>query len=231
MRLGVVLPTFATDARAAFAAAAEAEAAGLDGVFCYDHLWPLGEPGRPALAPFPVLGALATRTERIALGTLVARVGLVPDAVLRDQFATLAELVGPRLIAGLGTGDHLSAPENDAYGLPLASAAERRERVGAVADALIAAGVTTWIGGRSAGTLALARAHGAVPNLWAAPPEEVRAVASAGEVTWGGALGTDAGARLAALAAAGATYIVVAWPGSTAPLLAAAAAAGLRSAA
>ena len=60
MRTGVVLPTFRDTPDEAFAAAAEAVAAGVDGVFCYDHIWPLGQPQRPALAPFPLLGALAT---------------------------------------------------------------------------------------------------------------------------------------------------------------------------
>ena len=61
MRTGVVLPTFRDTPDEAFAAAEEAVGAGVDGVFCYDHIWPMGQPHRPALAPFPVLGALATR--------------------------------------------------------------------------------------------------------------------------------------------------------------------------
>ena len=87
--------------RGASTAAAEAVAAGVDGLFCYDHLWPMGQPERPALAPFPVLGALATRLGRPSrtgdgpfLGTLVARVGLVPNAVLAAQFVAL-DAAGP----------------------------------------------------------------------------------------------------------------------------------------
>ena len=86
IRTGVVLPTFRDRPDEAFAAAAEAVAAGVDGLFCYDHIWPMGQPERPALAPFPVLGALATRLgppraagEGPFLGTLVARVGLAPN--------------------------------------------------------------------------------------------------------------------------------------------------------
>ena len=60
MRTGVVLPTFRDTPDAAFAAAAAAVEAGVDGLFCYDHIWPIGQPERPALAPFPLLGALAT---------------------------------------------------------------------------------------------------------------------------------------------------------------------------
>ena len=79
---------------AAFAAAEEAVAAGIDGLFCYDHLWPMGQPERPALAPFPLLGALAARFgpsgdgtgDGPFFGTLVARIGLVPGPVLAAEF-------------------------------------------------------------------------------------------------------------------------------------------------
>ena len=56
IRTGIVLPTFRQTADLALDVAARAEEAGVDGVFCYDHVWPLGQPDRPALAPFPVLG-------------------------------------------------------------------------------------------------------------------------------------------------------------------------------
>ena len=63
MRTGVVLPTFRDTPDEAFAAAAAAVEAGVDGLFCYDHIWPMGQPERPALAPFPLLGALAAPLE------------------------------------------------------------------------------------------------------------------------------------------------------------------------
>ena len=133
MRTGVVLPTFRDRPDAAFAAATASVTAGVDGVFCYDHIWPIGQPERPALAPFPLLGALATMLGPPAgpgggpyFGTLVARVGLVPTAVLAAQFVALERLAPGRVIAGLGTGDNLSKEENRAYGIPFAPAAERR---------------------------------------------------------------------------------------------------------
>jgi hypothetical protein len=61
IRTGVVLPTFRETPDDALRAADDAVTAGVDGLFCYDHIWPMGQPDRPALAPFPVLGALATR--------------------------------------------------------------------------------------------------------------------------------------------------------------------------
>ena len=160
----MVLPTFRDTPDAAFEAAAEAVAAGVDGLFCYDHIWPLGQPERPALAPFPILGALATRfppwsegTREGAgdggeaadgadggdrggpfVGTLVARVGLVPNAVLAAQFTALERLAPGRVIAGLGTGDRLSEEENRAYGIPFASAVRRRTELVVVARDLVA---------------------------------------------------------------------------------------------
>ena len=56
----------------------------------------------------------------------MARVGLVPNAVLAAQFVALDGLAPGRVIAGLGTGDRLSEEENRAYGIPFAPAAERR---------------------------------------------------------------------------------------------------------
>ena len=106
MRTGVVLPLFQQTPAPAFAAAIAAVEAGVDGLFCYDHIWPIGQPERPALAPFPLLGALATMLEPSDsprggpfLGTLVARVGLVPDAVLAAQFLALECLAPGRVTA------------------------------------------------------------------------------------------------------------------------------------
>jgi alkanesulfonate monooxygenase SsuD/methylene tetrahydromethanopterin reductase-like flavin-dependent oxidoreductase (luciferase family) len=95
------------------------------------------------------LGALVAETERVALGPLVARVGLVPDAVLVHTLVSLHRMAGDRLIAALGTGDSGNREENEAYGIPFAPAAERLASVVACCRELRAAGVTTWVGGRS----------------------------------------------------------------------------------
>ena len=63
--------------------ASRAEELGLDGVFCFDHLWPMDQPGRPAIAAWPLLGALVATTRTITIGTLVARIGLLPDDATR----------------------------------------------------------------------------------------------------------------------------------------------------
>lgn len=224
MRVGVILPTFAPTAAEALDAAAEAEASGLDGVFAYDHLWPMGQPGRPAISPYPLLGAIAVRTRSVVIGTLVARVGLVPDEVLLEELLSLDALSGGRLVAAVGTGDAKSAEENRAYGIPVRPAVERRAQLESVLGALVSAGVTAWGGGGSSETNAAIRASGAALNLWSAPVGAVAEAARDGEVTWAGRLPSDgehAAALLAGLDAAGASWACVIWPGAAAPVVAA----------
>jgi len=149
MRLGVTLPQFRSDPQPALAAARAADDAGLDGVFVFDHLWPLGQPHRPALHSYELLGAVAAETKRVAVGTLVARVGLLPDALFLHALGTLHLIAGSRLVVGLGTGDLANRDENVAYGVGYPTLAERRARLVACAAALADEGVTTWVGGTS----------------------------------------------------------------------------------
>lgn len=149
MRVGITLPQFRDDAEPALAAARQAEAAGLDGVFVFDHFWPLRQPERPALYSTVLLGALAAETDRVTLGPLVARVAVLPNAVLVHALSTLHRMIGPRLLVTLGTGDEANRDENEAYGVGFPPAPER---VAAMVDCcrrLRAEGVPTWVGGRS----------------------------------------------------------------------------------
>ena len=202
------------DAGPALEAARRADAAGVDGVFCYDHVWPLGQPHRPALAPFPLLAAVARSTERVCLGPLVARVGLVPDQVLLSQVDALAVLAPGRVVMGLGTGDRLSAGENEAYGVAYAPAGERRASLRACVRAVLDRGIPAWVGDGAPRTLAGAEGEGAAGNVWGARPEGEADQAGGGEVTWAGP--SPAGRPLAplveGLARAGATWVVLGWP-------------------
>ena len=79
MKVGITLPQFRDDAEAAIVTARAAEDAGLDGVFVFDHLWPIGRPERPVLqACFTLLGAIARRPRGADLGPLVAASGWCP---------------------------------------------------------------------------------------------------------------------------------------------------------
>ncbi len=218
MKVGVTLPQFVDDASVAVTAAARAEQLGLDGVFCFDHLWPIGQRGRPAISMSPLLGAVAAATSTIHVGSLVARIGLVPDAVLIDTFASLEQISGGRLIAGVGTGDSLSRQENDAFGVPFDSAEERRTSMALVARAVRALGIPVWVGGGRPSTTALAAEVGAAVNLWEGTAVRVAELSGAGyEVTWGGPLRGDPAAmaeQLRLLAGSGATWAVGGWPES-----------------
>jgi alkanesulfonate monooxygenase SsuD/methylene tetrahydromethanopterin reductase-like flavin-dependent oxidoreductase (luciferase family) len=215
VRIGCTLPTFREDAGEALAFAEDAEAAGLDGVFAFDHIWPMGQPGRPAIAGKLLLGAIAAATGRIAIGTLVARIGLLPDATLLAELETLQAVSGGRLIAGLGTGDRKSDDEQRAYGLAILPASDRRASMAEIGGELQRQGVEVWVGSGSAATVATARALGATLNVWDVAAAEVAAAAREGPTSWGGPLPhepAEAGGRLARFAEAGATWAVWAWP-------------------
>jgi len=179
---------FARSPQLALSVAQQADEKGLDGVFSYDHLFPINSPQRPALAAIPVLAAMACVTQRIRVGTLVSRVTLLPLAVLVSALATLDEIAGGRAIAGIGAGDSLTRPENEAYGLPFPSLDERLALLADGARALRAAGVSTWIGGRSARVKAIAAADADGWNAWDGPLDELAAFSADGRgaATWGG---------------------------------------------
>jgi hypothetical protein len=237
IRTGVILPTFRDTPADALAAGRRALAAGVDGVFCYDHLWPIGQPDRPALAPFPILATLATTVdsppagaEGPYFGTLVARIGLVPNSVLRDQFTALSHLAPGRVIAGLGTGDRLSAAENLAYGIPFPPSAERRADMVDLASSLRQAGLIVWVAGGAAARVVEVREAGAALNIWNSDPTLVASRTQgpeAVEVTWGGPPPKEEATlrqTVRDLAHAGATWVIFSSPIDPVTLVAAAAA-------
>lgn len=175
-RIGITLPTFTTDPDRALAVARGADAGVLDGVFAFDHLWPMGAPTRPALSSLPLLGLVAASTERVTLGPLVARIGLLPPAVLVGGLRTLASVAGPhRVIGALGTGDRLSAAENLAYGLSFPPQEDRYALLEEIAAILRDHSTPVWVGGRSSrARLAAARVADAL-NVWGATPTELAA--------------------------------------------------------
>ncbi|HZU71966.1 MAG TPA: LLM class flavin-dependent oxidoreductase [Acidimicrobiales bacterium] len=227
MKVGITLPQFALEPGPMLAAAVEAEQGGLDGVFLFDHLWPMGSPDRPVLAALPSLGAVAAATTSIRVGSLVMRVGLVPDRVMVEQMGDLNAVSAGRLVAGLGTGDRLSAAENHAYGIAYPPADERRESLHRCASELAAGGVEVWIGVGAAvapATRLVAARIGAPVNVW---NTGVAAVAGETEleVTWGGPVPggrTAIETHLSAMAEAGASWVVCAWPDSITDVAAAA---------
>jgi alkanesulfonate monooxygenase SsuD/methylene tetrahydromethanopterin reductase-like flavin-dependent oxidoreductase (luciferase family) len=127
VNVGVVLPLFSGDPAKVVAAAVEAEALGFDGVFAFDHFFPPGGGSdRPALEAFATLGAVAAATEKVRIGTLVARASLRPVGLLAKSASWLDAASGGRLVLGIGTGDPIDRPEHEAYGIPMLDKRERR---------------------------------------------------------------------------------------------------------
>ncbi len=119
MRLGLRLPQrVGTDLRHDVTeVAGAAERAGFDSVWAWERLlFPVAPrdsftPGAPwpsayrqAADPLTVLAAAAVVTERVRLGTSVIVAGLHQPLQLAKRFATLDQISGGRVVAGLGTG-------------------------------------------------------------------------------------------------------------------------------
>jgi alkanesulfonate monooxygenase SsuD/methylene tetrahydromethanopterin reductase-like flavin-dependent oxidoreductase (luciferase family) len=204
-RVGLTLPSFVDDPEIPIRVAKAAEAAGLDGVFVFDHLWRGDPPNRrPALECFALLGAVAAETTRIRVGTLVARATLRPPATLANCFTAVQRVSGGRLIAAIGSGDSHSRAENEAFGLEFGT---MEDRVMALHDAVRAArhrDYPVWVGGRAAQVrevVALAdgwNGWGGTPDQLSAEIQLVREIAPQATITWGGLILTgddDAAAR------------------------------------
>ena len=113
IRLGLQIPNFSygTDVSQLFptviAQAQEAEQAGFDSVFVMDHLYQLpglGAPEEPMLEAYTALGALATATEKVQLGTLVTGNTYRNPTLLAKEITTLDVISQGRAILGIGTG-------------------------------------------------------------------------------------------------------------------------------
>ena len=113
-------PEYVTMARAA-------EGAGFDSIWIGDHYLYRND-GRPERGPWEawtLLAGLATVTQRVKLGPLVACLGFHDPAVLAKMAATVDEISGGRLIFGMGAG--WNRTEFDAFGIPYDRRASRFE--------------------------------------------------------------------------------------------------------
>jgi alkanesulfonate monooxygenase SsuD/methylene tetrahydromethanopterin reductase-like flavin-dependent oxidoreductase (luciferase family) len=113
MKFGFITPNFdyCGDARVLAELAQEAEDAGWDGFFIWDHIQLLGEPHAD---PWIALAAMAMRTEHTRLGTLVTPVPRRHIGKLAREVATLDHLSGGRVILGVGAG--AGGPEYTGFG-------------------------------------------------------------------------------------------------------------------
>jgi F420-dependent oxidoreductase-like protein len=113
IRLGLHIPnfTYGTPVAELFPTvirhAQAAEASGFDAVSVMDHFYQLpglGDPDQPMLEAYTALGALATATESIQLGTLVTGNTYRNPALLAKAVTTLDVVSGGRAFLGIGAG-------------------------------------------------------------------------------------------------------------------------------
>jgi len=126
------------------------------------------------------------------------------------------------VIAGLGTGDHLSASENRAYGVAFGLAEDRRDAVAHCSRSLRRADLTVWVGGLARRTVEVAETTGAAVNFWQSSPQRVAEQATRSEVTWAGMARPDGESEeldagqlvdfVGPFVHAGASWVVLGWP-------------------
>src|SRR3954451_21913258 len=112
------------------ALATAAEAGRFDSLWVMDHFWQLpalGGPDEPILEAYTLLGALAARTERVQLGTLVTGVTYRNPAMLAKMVTTLDVISHGRAILGIGAAWY--DVEHTGYGFEFPGARERLARL------------------------------------------------------------------------------------------------------
>jgi len=151
MELGVALPTSGRLASPGniVRVAQEAERLGYAAVWTYERLLrPMAELPAPdgsmrripahyrlTYEPLETLSYVAGKTERVKLGTSVIDALLHPPVVLARRFATLDQLSGGRVVAGLGQG--WMPQEFETANVPM-------DRIGAGMDEVVAAMRACW---------------------------------------------------------------------------------------
>jgi alkanesulfonate monooxygenase SsuD/methylene tetrahydromethanopterin reductase-like flavin-dependent oxidoreductase (luciferase family) len=113
-------------------AASAAVDSGFAGIWTYDHLDGHVYDAADVLECWTILSALAAAVPGAMLGPLVLNIANRHPAVLATMSATLQDVSGGRLLLGLGAGASRGtryAAEQEAIGLPVFSAPERRTHV------------------------------------------------------------------------------------------------------
>ncbi len=153
MKIGFILPLGesttlgrATTYQEIRSLALQAEEAGLDSIWVYDHLL-YRFPERETMGVWEcwsMLSALADATSRVEIGTLVMPVSWRNPALLAKMAATVDEISGGRLILGLGTGFH--EPEFEAFGYPFDHRVDRFEEGIEIITSLVRTGKVDFDG-------------------------------------------------------------------------------------
>jgi alkanesulfonate monooxygenase SsuD/methylene tetrahydromethanopterin reductase-like flavin-dependent oxidoreductase (luciferase family) len=143
VKRGVAVPCFAEEPGELAELGIEAERAGFDGFFLWDHIvFASSGDGPPIADPWLVLAVVAANTSRIRLGTMITPVPRRRPWQLARETTTLDRISGGRLILGVGIG----SPAYGDFGIFHEPVSER-ERAGLLDEGLdILAGL--WSGER-----------------------------------------------------------------------------------
>ena len=136
MRFGLQIPNFTLPGppeelfSRVLEMATAAEESGFDSVWVMDHFYqlpPMGGPTQPMLEAYTLLGALAARTERVMLGTMVTGVTYRNPAHLAKIVTTLDVISRGRAILGIGAAWY--DVEHEGLGFDFPQARERLDRL------------------------------------------------------------------------------------------------------
>ena len=124
MKYAIYSPGFGafSDPRILAGLAHDAEDAGWDGFFLWDHVLFTMFGNAPIGDPWITLAAMATATERIRLGTLVTPVPRRRPWMLARELTTLDHLSHGRMVLGVGIGEDRFGREYSAFGEPSGAA-------------------------------------------------------------------------------------------------------------
>jgi alkanesulfonate monooxygenase SsuD/methylene tetrahydromethanopterin reductase-like flavin-dependent oxidoreductase (luciferase family) len=124
---GVMVPQIKRTWEQSVAAATTFEELGYDSIWVNDHLYGPGSPQIPMLEAWTLIAALAAKTEKVEIGTLVTPAGMRNPQHLGKTIATVDHIAGGRVIAGLGSGWMPAEYEN--FGVPFPEAPERSRQL------------------------------------------------------------------------------------------------------
>jgi len=106
MKFGLMLPNKGSmfgDPKVLLDLAVEAEQAGWDGFFIWDHIG--GGGSQPTIDPWICLGAIAGQTQTIRFGTMITPLSRRRPWKVTREVITLDHLSGGRMVLGVGLGD------------------------------------------------------------------------------------------------------------------------------
>ncbi len=128
MKFGVMVENhFGYDYQTIYGIAIAAERFGFDGLYMCDHLVNQNFARLPCLDPYVALGALASSTKKLRLGTLVTPVGFRYPSDVAKLAASLDMISNGRFQLGLGAG--WNEPEYKAYGIPFPPVGQRTRQL------------------------------------------------------------------------------------------------------